>query len=63
MCGMYWFSAEAFIHADNIADYDLVGPEAPPPRSGLQAVIAWVVNNVFGRLINLINPINAQLGT
>jgi hypothetical protein len=42
--------------ADNISDYDLVGPDAPPPQSGLSAVIAWVVNTVFGPLINLINP-------
>jgi hypothetical protein len=42
--------------ADNISDYDLVGPGAPPPQSGLQAAIAWVVNTVFGPLINLINP-------
>ena len=42
--------------ADNISDYDLVGPDAPPPKSGIQKIIEWVVNNVFGGLINLINP-------
>jgi|GEM_PF-4098003 len=42
--------------ADNISDYDLVGPSAPPPKSGITAVITWVVNTVFGGLINLINP-------
>jgi len=42
--------------ADNISDYDLVGPGAPPPKSGLSTVITWVVNTVFGGLINLINP-------
>jgi len=42
--------------ADNISDHDLVGPDAPPPRSGLQAAIAWVVNTMFGPVINLINP-------
>ena len=42
--------------ADNISDYDLVGAEAPPPKSGLTAVITWVVNTVFGPIINLVNP-------
>jgi len=42
--------------AENISDYDLVGPGAPPPKSGLTAVITWVVSTVFGPLINLINP-------
>jgi len=42
--------------ADNISDYDLVGPGAPPPQSGITTVITWVVNSVFGGLINLINP-------
>jgi len=42
--------------ADNISDHDLVGPGAPPPQSGLQAAIAWVVNTLFGPAINLINP-------
>ena len=42
--------------ADNISEYDLVGADAPPPKSGVQKIIEWVVNNVFGGVINLINP-------
>jgi hypothetical protein len=42
--------------ADNISDYDLVGSDAPPPKSGIQKIIEWVVNQVFGPVINLINP-------
>jgi len=42
--------------ADNIAEYDLVGTDAPPPKSGIQKIVEWVVNNLFGGVINLINP-------